>query len=86
MGDTLQCLEFDVGRGGVVVVIRGRGSLRLVIRVDVRHEGVTRAVDPLADGTAVLLVARCVLVCDVPLQARLRAEHLPASHAREHFP
>lgn len=44
---------------------------RLVIGVDVRHERVSRAIDPFADYAPVLLLAFRVLVGNVPLQGRL---------------
>lgn len=44
---------------------------RLVVRVDVRHEGVAGAIDPFADYAPVLLLAFRVLIGDVALQGRL---------------
>lgn len=44
---------------------------RLVVRVDVRHERVTRAIDPFADDAPIFLLAFRVLIGNVPLQRRL---------------
>lgn len=56
-----------------------------MVGVDVRHERVPGAVHALADDAAVLLLPLGVLVRDVPLQGRLRAQHLTAQLAREHL-
>lgn len=85
----LQYLRFDigvvhnVGEGRVVQVV---WRLGLVVRVDVRHERVARAVDSLTDCAPVLLVARRVLIGDVPFQTGFRAQHLAARQARENLP
>jgi hypothetical protein len=42
-----------------------------VVGVDVRHETVARAIDTFTDDTAVLFLALCMLVCNVPLEACL---------------
>lgn len=49
---------------------------RLVIRVDVRHQRVPRAIDALAYNATVLLLALGVLVGNVSLQRGFRAQHL----------
>lgn len=54
---------------------------RLVVRVDVRHERVARAIDPFADYAPILLLALRVLVGDVALQGGLGAQHLAAEMA-----
>lgn len=56
---------------------------RLVVRVDVRHQRVARAVDALADDAAVLLLPFGVLVGNVALQRGFRAQHFAAQLARE---
>lgn len=58
---------------------------RLVVRVDVSHEGVAGAVDAFADHAPVLLLSLCVLIGDVSLQGCFGAEHLAAQLAREHL-
>lgn len=47
-----------------------------MVRVNVRHKRVARAVDALADGAAVLLLAHGVLVGNVALERGFRAEEL----------
>lgn len=56
-----------------------------MVRVDVRHERVPGAVHALADDATVLFLPLGVLVRDVALQGRLRAQHLTTELAREHL-
>lgn len=61
-----------------------RGS-RLVVRVNVRHQRISRTVHSFANGTPVLLLSGRVLIGHVPLQARFRAQHFATSQAREYL-
>lgn len=56
-----------------------------MVRIDVRHEGISRAIDPFTDNATVLLLTFRVLVGNVALQRRLRAQHLATQLAREQF-
>lgn len=55
----------------------------LMIGIYMGHQGVTGAVDPLADDASVLLLSLCVLVRYVSLEASLAAQNLAAQLAGE---
>lgn len=55
----------------------------LMIGIDMGHQGVTRAVDPLADDASVLLLSLGVLVGHVALEGCFAAKHLAAQLAGE---
>lgn len=58
---------------------------RLVIRVDVGHERVTRAVYTFANDATILLLAFGVFVGNMALQRCLRAKYFTAQLASKHF-
>lgn len=57
----------------------------LVIRVDVCHKGIPRAVDAFANHAPVLFLSFCMFVCDMSLQRCFRTEHFAAKLASEHL-
>lgn len=56
-----------------------------MIRVDVRHEGIARAIDPLAYDATVLFLTFGVLVRDMTFQRRFRAQHFSTQLTRKQF-
>lgn len=66
------CLRVSCGGLKVLNVLHVQlAGTRLVVRVYVRHERVSRAIDPFADYAPVLLLAFRVLIGNVALQRRL---------------
>lgn len=54
-----------------------------MIGIDMGHQGVSRAVDPLADDASVLLLSFGVLVGNVAFQGCFAAKHLATQLAGE---
>jgi hypothetical protein len=54
-----------------------------MIRINMGHQGVSRAVDPLADDASVLLLSLRVLVGHVTLEGCFAAKYLAAQLAGE---